>query len=420
MQENRFLESLIWNYFSLAILAISGIALNVIIGLNYESSILGAFNQVLTIYFIFSMIGSVGINYSVLHSISKDSQNKEQLKSIIAGGFISVLITSLLNTIIFIISINPISRFLNSELIYDGMLLISPGLYFFSINKVLLNGIINGLNKMKAYAFFQSLRYLLILLGLFWALIITLEGSKLTIIFSFSEFLLFLILLFYLNRSVRWWQGKSIFKWANIHTKYGFKSFVGSILIEINPRVDILMIGFYLSDTNVGIYSFSALFAEGFFQLLIVMQNIYNPILSRNVVIGKKKLIENFIRTGIRNSYLLIIPIGILSIIFYPLILGLLTNKSEYVNGVDSFRVLILGICLISGFVPFYNIFSMSNLPWIQSVFMLKVVLVNIISNLILIPIFGIFGAALGTFTSLVASIIIFKYLTKRKLGLEV
>ena len=300
------------------------------------------------------------------------------------------------------------------------MLLISPGLYFFSINKVLLNGVINGLNKMKAYAFFQSLRYLLILIGLICALIITLEGSKLTIIFSFSECLLFLSLIFYINKNIKWWQGESIFKWANIHTKFGVKSFLGSILIEINSRVDILMLGFYLSDKNVGIYSFSALFAEGFFQLLVIMQNIYNPKLSKNIVVSEKNLFEKFIRKGIRNSYLIIVPIGILSIIFYPLTLGFITNKSEYINGVDSFRVLILGICLISGFVPFYNIFLMSNLPWTQSVFMLKVVLVNIISNLILIPIFGIFGAALGTFISLIASIIFFKYLATRKIGLEV
>ena len=53
------------------------------------------------------------------------------------------------------------------------------------------------------------------------------------------------------------------------------------MLIELNTRVDIIMIGIFMSDEKVGIYSFAALFAEGFYQLLIVLQNIMNPIMAR-------------------------------------------------------------------------------------------------------------------------------------------
>ena len=54
------------------------------------------------------------------------------------------------------------------------------------------------------------------------------------------------------------------------------------MLIELNTRVDIIMIGIFMSDEKVGIYSFAALFAEGFYQLLIVLQNILNPLMARN------------------------------------------------------------------------------------------------------------------------------------------
>ena len=37
----------------------------------------------------------------------------------------------------------------------------------------------------------------------------------------------------------------------------------------------------FMSDEKVGIYTFAALFAEGFYQLLIVLQNIMNPIMAR-------------------------------------------------------------------------------------------------------------------------------------------
>ena len=52
------------------------------------------------------------------------------------------------------------------------------------------------------------------------------------------------------------------------------------VLIELNTKVDILMIGFFMGDYNVGIYSFAALFGEGFYQLLIVLQNVLNPFIA--------------------------------------------------------------------------------------------------------------------------------------------
>ena len=42
-----------------------------------------------------------------------------------------------------------------------------------------------------------------------------------------------------------------------------------------------IMVGIYLSDNEVGIYSIAALFAEGFLQIFIVIQNNVNPIISR-------------------------------------------------------------------------------------------------------------------------------------------
>ena len=74
--------------------------------------------------------------------------------------------------------------------------------------------------------------------------------------------------------------------------KFGYKSFIGSILVEVNSRVDILMLRIIVLDKNVGIYSFSALFAEGFYQILTILQNSYNPILSKQISLGKRILFK--------------------------------------------------------------------------------------------------------------------------------
>jgi len=58
-------------------------------------------------------------------------------------------------------------------------------------------------------------------------------------------------------------------------------------------------------------------------------------------------------------------------------------------------------------------------MPRLQSIFMLFIFLTNVIANLIFIPIFGIYGAALGTGTSFIASIYYFKYFSKNYVGLK-
>ena len=45
----------------------------------------------------------------------------------------------------------------------------------------------------------------------------------------------------------------------------------------MNTRIDIFMLGIFLSDQLVGIYSVAALFVEGFLQIIVVLQNNFNP-----------------------------------------------------------------------------------------------------------------------------------------------
>ena len=102
--ETRFEKDLIYNFSSLFFMAISGICLNIIIGLYYEASILGAFNQVITTYFIFSMIGSLGLQYSLLHYVSLYSSKDDELKSIVAAGILPVIFFSGISTLIYLFS----------------------------------------------------------------------------------------------------------------------------------------------------------------------------------------------------------------------------------------------------------------------------------------------------------------------------
>ena len=164
--QSKIKNDLIWNYLSIVFLGISVIGINTLISIFYETSILGAFNQVLVTYLLASIFGSGGINFSVLKAIAQNNKNKNEISSIIKGAIISTLISSIIVTLIYVKSVNFIAGLFESNIVKEGMISVSPAIFFFSFNKVFLLGILNGIERMRSYAIYQALRYLLIFASL--------------------------------------------------------------------------------------------------------------------------------------------------------------------------------------------------------------------------------------------------------------
>ena len=199
-----FKVNLIWNYASLIFLGISGIMINILISIFYSPETLGVFNQVLAGYIVFSMLGSGGINFSVLRAIQSNIKDSDEVKSIIAGSFIPTIFASSFVTFFYFLIIGPTAEFLDSKSVGIGMRYIMPGIFFFSINKVLIYGIINGFNRMISFSIYQSLRYILIFSSLVFCLIYRIQGNKLTLIFTVSEFILSIFLLVDISLYINW------------------------------------------------------------------------------------------------------------------------------------------------------------------------------------------------------------------------
>ena len=224
---NPFKVNLIWNYCSLIFLAISGITINIVISIFYSPETLGVFNQVLAGYIVFSMLGSGGINYSVLRAIQSNIKDTNEVKSVISGSIIPTIFASSIITFVYCLIIEPTTVLLDSKSVGIGMKYIIPGIFFFSLNKVLIYGIINGFNRMKSFSIYQSLRYILILTSLVLCVIYKIQGNKITLIFSASELILFIILLTDISLYISWWDKNLFNKWVKKHLKYGIKCLIG-------------------------------------------------------------------------------------------------------------------------------------------------------------------------------------------------
>jgi O-antigen/teichoic acid export membrane protein len=186
------------------------------------------------------------------------------------------------------------------------MLVAAPGLACFALNKVLF-AILNGMQRMRAFAALQSCRFLGLLGGFFVALALGLPGEKIAFVLTFSEGVTFLGLAVEVGRNLAWSRRAAWRPWSGRHLAYGVKSFLSGVLLELNSRVDVLMIGWFHGDAMVGVYSFAAMIAEGVFQVLVKLQNNYNPVLAQHISSGRLDELATIVRRGKRVAWFLML-----------------------------------------------------------------------------------------------------------------
>jgi len=287
-------------------------------------------------------------------------------------------------------------------------------LLFFSLNKVLL-AFHNGFRRMKAFAFFQLLRFLMMFLVLLIFYFQGVAATYLSVSLGIAEFTLFVFMAIYSFRMIALKFSRfRFFVWQRIQFRFGMRALLGNVLLDVNTRVDVFILGVMLSDAAVGIYSFASTFAEGFQQLPVLLRNNLNPILTRLHARYNTALTERIIKRMVLQSYKLIGLLAIVAIVGFPLVFVVFNIKDEPWLIWGVFAILV-GFCgLTGGYQPLNMLFNQWGAPFKQTQFIAVVFVANLILNLVFVPIFGILGSALGTGISYLVQLIYQRWSVKR------
>lgn len=414
-------QDVIWNLASLAVLGVSGILLKAIIGRYYDAAALGVFNQTLAAWFLFAQVAVAGIDRSTLRTVAEHAGDRTRLHGIVAGALAAATALAALVTALYWGSIDWLATwFHHSANMPVGLAVAAPGLFFFAINKVLL-GVVNGVQRMRAFAIYQTLRYAIPLLGLLGFLVLDTDrthGNAIAVVFSLAEVLLCAALLIDVRGMVPLSPGPGWRAWAWEHVRYGAKSVLSAVLFELNVYTDVFVIGHFMTEADVGLYSFAAVLAMGFFQILLVLQSIYNPILAREIAAGRLATLQATIARGRRWTYAGMAVVGLVAMLAYPHVLLLLTGKPAFLASWTPFNCLVLGTVLASGYIPFAQTLLMSGHPGWNTALMAATVAINAIACWLTVPAYGLAGAALATAFSMVASVFILKATVRWRVGL--
>ena len=391
----KFVKDLNWNVAAFVGSAICGLIINILLVRIYNYEILGSFNLLLACFLVVSQVASLGMHLSIQKFVPQNFQQE----NLIGRHLVVVLCLSLFISIPVSILALILSKFpgliLENEIVEKGFKYCIPGICFFAINKIIL-AYLNGKRLMKTFAFYSFLRPFLMLVLVVLFIFMKPDFQKLAYIFSLPEVFLSILLFLEVRKDLRIWEKRSFFKILKFHFNHGSRVAISNILISLNSKTDILILGLFSSEASVGIYSFAVFFIDGFAQLINVFRQNINPIITRIYFNYNFNMLSRLIKSWTIDFYKIFLGIGILIGIFYPLIV-LFTDKL-LIDNFFIFYGLLIGILFSSGFLPYQYIFNQIGLVLEQSKFFGLIFILNVLVNLCLVPLFGVYGSVLSFF----------------------
>ena len=186
--------------------------------------------------------------------------------------------------------------------------------------------------------------------------------------------------------------------------RYGGASLLGNLMLSSVFRMDVFLVNALAGTRPLGIYSISVALAE----LVLMFPNALGSVLFAHMPRLEPDQQTKVLEKTTRVTLCLAVVMGLgLILLGRPMVL-LLAGK-DFLGAVGPLYALIPGLVLMSVTYIFSNYFAARGEPMLSAVIFFGGLVVNVVSNLILIPRWGILGA--GVASSLAYSVIFLLFL---------
>ena len=320
------------------------------------------------------------LRYTMEKNVKKEEVLKESLK-VIVKGFLILLVFS------------PITIFFKLPLIYVVIFLIY---YLTTAIANALSYYTKGTNNLKLLGISNIIRALLLVsLNCLMLLVLKLNiiGYYISLIVSDIIFILILLIPVLKNKQKRIKQNNQLAKEMKSYSK---PFIINSISWWINNASDKYLVLFFCGINLTGIYSIAYKIPS----MLEVVQNIFSQAWQISAIKEyKSKEAEAFFSTMYKYYNFILIMTVLIILLFLKSISKILFAKEFYVAWkFVPFLLLAILFGALSGFLG--SLYSANKDSKMYAKSTLIGAISNIILNLILIPIFNAYGAAIATFIS--------------------
>jgi len=368
----------------------------------------GLYSALIVVPMIVIGFTQLGIRRSAIYHIGNKVSSEE---NIISALFLLLLWTSALSIIIcgfvYFFSINqPFD-----PLIIVIILLTIPLL----LSNVFAGGIFLGKEDIRRASFINAgptIITLFLTILFVWVLKMSVLGSFIAI--SLANLVTFLftyrVITGTYQYKITWKYHERIMKSM---IKLGLLNAIAVFIMQLNYRLDILMLKKLTSLEEVGFYSLAMQIAEQLWHIPYAIEAI---ILSRSANTNDNAYVDKVVASMFRVSLLIGLIVGILIFFVAPFLIPLIFGH-EFVHSVRMIQVVLPGILLLIGFRILNSRLTGMGKPQIAIFTFLPALIINFILNLFLIPRYGGIGAAWATNASYAVGSITFILVYSRTIG---
>lgn len=381
---------------------LTGYIFTLLVTRYYGAEGIGIYSLSITILTILAMISMMGFDSSVVRFVAQFSVEKKLsnisllYKNVIqATAPISILIAIFLYICKDKIAIN----LFNDSSLSVALTVICSIIPFFVINQLNVE-VIRGFKDIKLSEYIRSLNSHLFNI-LFFILISFFVISYYVPLYSYSFAILisFLVSSFFVMTKLRYFpkETKQMLSRKEL-IKVSLPMMIAGLINFSMERIDIIMLGIFSSTENVGIYNIAVKLASLSSLCLVVINTIIAPKFSELHSSNNDAGMKQVVRFASKLMFLTSLPILLTLVVWPEFFLGLFGN--EFKLGKHALIFLCIGqfVNATSGSVGYFL-----NMTGRQNIFrniVLIAAVINLTLNWIMIPRYGIVGAAIATMTS--------------------
>jgi len=383
--------------------AFLGYIIRMVLSRNLTPSEYGLFFAIFTLINFIAVFKYLGLGSALVKFIPAFQVQKkhDSIKSAIFSAFSISFFVSLIIAIILFFSSGFLAEHYFKSPSASWILQFFALIFVLFTFKDIIRYSFQGLQKMFPFALMYLTENLLILLSLilFFHLNLKLFGAILAYIVSFI--LIAIIYLPWLSKVTGFFKEKTKFskKISKRMLIFGIPATISGVGSMIILYVDTLILTYFRSLSEVGIYNVVVPTAMILNFIAVSISQVFFPMVSE---LWAKKL-KNHLSVGINTiykySFALIVPLVLIIFSFSKLFLRLLFGE-QYVVGATSLQILVISMVFLMIFTITANVFGGLGKPKISMKINLFGASVNLILNIIFIPIYGIVSAAVTSLIS--------------------
>ena len=181
---------------------------------------------------------------------------------------------------------------------------------------------------------------------------------------------------------------------------YGTRSYVASVVTFAVLRSGIFFVNYYMGTAQAGLFSVAQQMAE----LLVIVPSVIGTILFSRIAGGDSKELTARV---IRTATVIFLPLFLFLAMFRNILVTLLFG-AEFLPAAHVFLIFLPGTFFLGLEVLIVSDIQGRGYPWAAALAWIPILIMNVIGYMILIPRFGIDGAA---FSSTISFITIFVYI---------